>query len=140
MASTSACEEQLEGDRFKKTILIVEDDPSNSEVLKLLLPLETICQTACFSSGSEVLANVDMIQSSHPALFLLDYHLPDMTALDLYERLQAIEGLQNVPTLILSAGWISEEKQARLAQLGLILILKPYNIEELIATITQAIA
>lgn len=137
MAHACASGEQQERDTFKKALIIVEDDPSNAEVLTLLLHLDDRYQTICFHTGDETLANVDIIRSLHPALFVLDYQLPHMTALDLYAHLHAIEGLENVPTLVLSGGIISAEKKDRMRQLGLILVPKPYDIDDLLFTIEQ---
>src|SRR5690242_19872889 len=94
MSHPFAFEEWQETGRFKKTLILVEDDPSNAEVLGMLFHLAHVYQTTWFRTGGEVLANIAFIQSLNPALFLLDYELPRMTALDLYEQLCAIEGLE----------------------------------------------
>lgn len=130
---------EQQGNTFKKRLIIVEDDPSNAEVLSMLLDTENRYQVTSFRNGSEVLANVDTLKSLKPALFLLDYQLPQMTALDLYRQLCVIEGLENVPTLVLSGSTISDEEKDRLAQSGLILVPKPYDIGDLLATIKQMV-
>lgn len=140
MANALRFAEPQEEDVFGKTIILVEDDPSNAEVLHLLLQLaDRSYQVTCFRSGDEVLANVDIIKSFHPVLFMLDYQLPSMTALDLYEQLHAMEGLENVPTIILSGSRMSDAEKERMRQLGLLFIPKPYDIDDLFATIEQVI-
>ena len=126
-------------ENFKRTIVIVEDDFSNAEVLTLLLQTESTYEVLCFREGAEALANLDRIKEKKPALFLLDYQLSGMTALDLYKRLQAIEGLEKVPAIIISATTMSVEQKERLQQLNLTLIPKPYSIEDLLTAIEQAI-
>jgi len=127
-------------ENFKRTIVIVEDDFSNAEVLTLLLQTEGAYEVLCFREGAEALANLDRIKEKKPALFLLDYQLSGMTALDLYKRLQAIEGLEKVPAIIISATTISVEQKEHLQQLNLPLIPKPYNIEDLLTAIEQAVS
>jgi CheY-like chemotaxis protein len=129
---------QLKGENFRRTIVVVEDDFANAEVLILLLQTESAYEVLTFREGTEVLANLDRIKEKRPALFLLDYQLSGMTALDLYMRLQAVEGLEKVPAIIISAKTVSEEQKERLRQLNLPLIPKPYNIEHLLTAIEQA--
>mgnify|MGYP001380128919 CR=1 FL=1 len=132
---------QQEEDVFGKAIIIVEDDPSNAEVLHLLLQLaDRSYQVTCFRSGEEIFANVDLIKSLHPVLFVLDYQLSSMTALELCKRLRAMEELENVPTIILSGSRISDAEKKRMGQLGLLFMPKPYDIDDLLATIARVIS
>jgi len=73
----------------RKNILLVEDDSGNAESLNLLFEMENSYQVMYFRTGGETLANLDIIKSLSPVLFLLDYTLPRMTALDLYQQLHA---------------------------------------------------
>jgi CheY-like chemotaxis protein len=119
-----------------KTILVVEDDNSNAEVFEVLLTSETPYRILIMESGQEVLLRIEEIKAARPALFLFDYHLPAMTALELYDQLHAIEEFKNIPTLITSAshpGPIAHE----IAKRGLTLIEKPFEVDILIATIKQ---
>lgn len=131
---------QQDGANFRQTIILVEDDPANAEVLALLLQTENAYNVLSFQEGAEVLANLDTIKGKRPALFLLDYQLSGMTALDLYERLHSTEGLGKVPAIIITAITLTEEEKERLQHLGLILVQKPYNIDDLLTTIEQATA
>lgn len=131
---------QQNGENLKRTIILVEDDPANAEVLALLLQAEKTYEVLSFREGAEVLADLDNIKGKRPALFLLDYQLSGMTALDLYERLRTVEDLEKVPAIIVTAITLAEEQKERLQQLGLILIQKPYNIDDLLTAIEQATA
>jgi DNA-binding response OmpR family regulator len=140
MANALPPTEQQEEDVLERAIIIVEDDPSNAEALTMLLQLtDRSYQVTCFYTIKEFLANLDIIKSLHPVLFLLDYQLPPRTALDLYEPLHASEGLENVPTIILSGSRISDEEKEHLLQLGLIFVPKPYDVDDLLTTVEQAI-
>jgi CheY-like chemotaxis protein len=121
-----------------KTILVVEDDDTNAEVFEVVLASETPYHTLRMGSGQEVLQRLDEIKAVQPALFLFDYHLPNMTALELYDILHTIEEFKNVPALITSAsqpGPITHE----VARRGLKLIEKPFEIDALITIIKQTI-
>jgi CheY-like chemotaxis protein len=119
-----------------KTILVVEDDINNAEVFEVVLASETPYQTLVMESGLEVLERIEEIKAVKPALFLFDYHLPAMTAFELYDLLHAMEELKNIPTLITSAshpGPIAYE----IAKRGLTLIEKPFEVDTLLTTIKQ---
>lgn len=128
-----------EGETLRRTIVLVEDDLANAEVLTLLLQTGNNYDVLHFREGGEVLAHLNLIQEKRPALFLLDYQLSGMTALNLYERFQTAEGLEKVPVLVVSATTLSEEQKERLHQLGLLLIPKPYDVDELLTTIDHMI-
>jgi CheY-like chemotaxis protein len=121
-----------------KMILVVEDDDTNAEVFEVVLASETPYRTLRMASGQEVLQRIEDIKAARPALFLFDYHLPSMTALELYDLLHTIEEFKSVPALITSAsqpGPIAHE----VAKRGLTLIEKPFEIDALITTIKQTI-
>lgn len=128
---------QPQEENFRQTVIIVEDDAANAEVLMLLLQGEKIYDILSFRSGSEVLANLDDIKSKKPALFLLDYQLSGMNALELYEQFRVIKELEKVPAVIVSATTLNEKQKEYLQQLGLTLIQKPYDIDHLLSTIKQ---
>jgi CheY-like chemotaxis protein len=117
-----------------KTILVVEDDDNNAEVFEVLLASETPYRTLLMESGLEVLRRIEEIKTSSPALFLFDYHLPGMTALELYDHLHTIEELKNIPTLIISAS-NSAPIAYEIAKRGLTLIEKPFEVDTLITTV-----
>src|ERR1700726_3649604 len=88
-----------------KTILVVEDDEDLGELILEVLEREefqnkTRCHVVLEIDGREALKVMDIIK---PNLFLLDYYLPRMNGLDLYDRLHAMDGLQEVPAIFISA-------------------------------------
>ena|SRR5579884_1264365 len=119
-----------------KTILVVEDDTDNEEVLELIITSETSYQALVMESGREVLERIEEIKAVKPALFLLDYHLPAMTALELYDQLHKIEAFKHIPALIVSAsqpGPIVYE----IAKRGLTFLEKPFEVDTLLTTIKR---
>jgi CheY-like chemotaxis protein len=120
-----------------KTILLVEDDVSNADMLQLLLQTETSYQLVQFLNEEEIFQRIDEIKVMRPDLFLFDYRLSSMTALDLYDQLHSIEELQGVPTIIITASIVNEEEFTRRK---IPLIQKPFDVDDLLRTIDQTIA
>ena len=70
---------------------------------------------------------------------MLDYRLPTMTALDLYYRLHTITGLENVPTIIITADPLNIETRRTFKELNIAVLEKPFDLNELISFIEQAV-
>lgn len=124
----------------KKIILLVEDDQGNAEFLKMLLLMETPHEVLYMESGQEVLNRVEEIKNARPALFLLDYHLPTMTAFTVYDRLHTIEELVHVPAILLTASGQQEFSSEELTQRNIRLVEKPFDIESFLDLLKQMLA
>jgi len=83
-----------------KTILIVEDDADIGAFLVQALSQETSYQPLLVADGFDALRAVSDIR---PNLFLLDYQLPRMNGIELYDQLHAQKGLKDVPAIMMSA-------------------------------------
>jgi CheY-like chemotaxis protein len=122
----------------EKTILIVEDDEDLGALILEALQQESFYtgiryRTLLAIDGMEALG---IIEETFPDLFLLDYYLPRINGLDLYDRMHAIETLSQVPTIFMSANPPLNELRKR----NLLSIRKPFNLRELLDTIEQALA
>jgi CheY-like chemotaxis protein len=124
-----------------KVILLVEDDPSNAEMLNLLLQSETPYQVLNFAYGTEVLQRLDEIKAIRPHLFLFDYHLPGMTALELYDQLHQVQEFAHAPALVVTASMLhDEEVKKELARRHIHLLQKPFEIDEFLRIVEQLMA
>lgn len=121
------------------SILLVEDDAENTEMFHLLFASETSYQVQYLASPVEALQQIDEIKRLKPALFLLDYDLPVMTALELYDRLHQVEGLEHIPALIVTA-CLPEVVKEDLRRRNIRICFKPFDIDELLTIIEQIIA
>ena len=119
-----------------KTILLVEDDISNADMLQLLLQTETSYHIIQFANEDEILQRLDEIKGMRPDLFLFDYRLSSMTALELYDQLHTIAVLQDIPAIVITASIVNEEE---FAKRNIPLIQKPFDVEELLSSIDQTI-
>jgi CheY-like chemotaxis protein len=113
-----------------KTIMIVEDDANVGEVLMQAVAEETIHRAHLVSTGQKA---IELVKTIHPALFILDYHLPLMNGLELYDRLHEIEGLEQVPTILTTAGVMEHNIEGR----HLVGISKPIDMNKLLDMIEE---
>lgn len=116
-----------------KTILLVEDDANIGEVLMQAITQETSYLVILVSDGYEALKVVEGIK---PSLFLLDYQLPRMNGIELYDQLHAIEALAHVPAIMMSARLPHQDLKKR-AILGM---NKPIDLDDFLLTIEQLLA
>jgi CheY-like chemotaxis protein len=115
------------------TILIVEDDADIGQFLQQLIEEETPYHTAVISNGLTALEKAPQI---HPCLMLLDYRLPGINGIELYDRLQQKEEISGVPAIMMSATLPVDE----LKQRGIYQLRKPMDIGNVIRMITHALA
>src|SRR5258708_1136492 len=92
----SSVQDQTDG----KTILGVEDNEDMGTFLVLMLLTESPYQALLVTDGFQALK---IVHDLKPSLFLLDYQLPDMDGIALYDRLHAITDLADIPAIIISA-------------------------------------
>jgi len=115
------------------SILIVEDDENVGEFLQQAIDEHTPYYTTVVHDGTRALEKAQQVQ---PCLLLLDYRLPGMNGLEVFDRLQSMEETRGVPAIIMSASLPTEELQRR----GIYQLRKPMDIGNVIRMITHALA
>lgn len=118
-----------------KVLLIVEDDPDIAAFLEMAIAQETRYRSLVAETGERALA---MVRHVKPALFVLDYVLGTMNGITLYDCLHAQPGLEAVPAIILSAS--VEIHQEEIDQRQLIGVAKPFELDEFLLAISQALS
>lgn len=113
-----------------KTILLVEDDAIISELLTQMIIQETPYQVFSVSDGIEALK---LVKNMKPQLFILDYWLPFMQGIEVYDILHGTEGLEEVPAIMLSVNAPVQEINKR----RMTYIRKPFDITKLLDTINR---
>ena len=128
-------QEELAGEDHSiiKTILVVEDDANMGEFFVQALQQETPYQSMLATDGFEALK---IVRSIKPNLFVLDYQLPNMNGIELYDHLHATEELRNVPALFMSANAPVRELEKR----RVYYLKKPFDLEELLQKIDELLA
>lgn len=115
------------------TILIVEDDADIAQFLQQLIEEETPYHTMVIDNGQTALETAPQV---HPCLLLLDYRLPRLNGLELYDRLQNIEETRDIPAIMMSATLPVKELEQR----GIYQLRKPMDIGSVLRMITHALA
>ncbi|GHO89026.1 response regulator [Dictyobacter formicarum] len=115
-----------------KSLLVVEDDLDIGEFIVHAIQQETRYQAFLVVDAFKAL---NTIRQHKPDMFLLDYQLPGMDGLELYNLLHTTEGLENTPVLFMSANFSEKE----LDKLRLPYIEKPFELEDLLREIEQII-
>jgi CheY-like chemotaxis protein len=113
-----------------KTILVVEDDEAIGDFIVEALKQETAHQALLATDGASAL---QVAKNLKPNLLLLDYRLPDMNGIELYDRLHMIEGFGEIPAIIMSASL----PRYKLEQRKLTRIEKPFELGDLLRTIEE---
>jgi DNA-binding response OmpR family regulator len=120
-------------ENIHKTILLVEDDSIISELLIQMITQETHYKVFSVSDGLEAL---DLVKNVKPQLLILDYWLPFIHGIEVYDRLHNTEGLEEVPAIMLSVNAPVREINQR----HMTYIKKPFDMPKLLDTIHRLIA
>jgi CheY-like chemotaxis protein len=70
-------------------------------------------------------------------LLLMDYHLTDLDGLALYDLLHAQQAFEHLPVILMSASL--ERHLPELAQRHLMGLSKPFDLEDVLAVVREAI-
>ena len=116
----------------EKLILVVEDDEAIGTLLVQLLAQETHYRALLAVDGFEAL---NVVREIKPDLFILDYQLPMMNGIQLYDSLHVISQLESVPAILLSVRLPRHEVEKR----SLIGMGKPFDLDELLETVNKTL-
>ena len=93
----------------KKQIAIVDDEPSMTKLLKMII-LESIdCEIETFNSPTEALA---CFKEKTYDLITLDHRMPDLTGMDIVKLLRTSSGPNSNSRIILLTGFRDEAECA----------------------------
>ncbi len=114
------------------TVLVVDDQPINVQLLKKKLEREGIRVTTAYS-GLEAL---DKVGKDRPDLILLDVMMPDMDGIEVCQRLQSAEETQSIPVIFITARSSKEGKLEGLGVGAVDYITKPIDLDETFARVS----
>jgi two-component system, sensor histidine kinase and response regulator len=113
------------------SILVVDDQPINVQLLKRKLEREGLRVTAAYN-GLEAL---DLTRKVMPDLILLDVMMPDMDGIEVCQRLQADEVTRGIPIIFITARTSKESKLEGLGVGAVDYITKPIDLDETLARV-----
>jgi DNA-binding response OmpR family regulator len=111
-----------------RTVMIVEDDVDIGAFLVEAIAQETPYHALLLANGNEALVK---LQDLKPSLLILDYHLPGINGLELYDQIHAMPDLQQVPAIMMSARLPRRELEQR----TIVGINKPFELDDLLQTV-----
>lgn len=114
----------------RKTILVVEDDAGIGTFLVQALTQETPHHALLVNDGLQALEATGKLI---PDLFIIDYLLPDMNGIELYNILQSSKELAVIPTIMISAHLPIREIIKR----KVIGFKKPFDLQKLLDAIQK---
>jgi len=123
----------MEGIAMRKIlILLVEDTPDTRAFMQLLLESEGF-EVVCKEDGAEALS---FLCKDRPDIILTDLMMPNVSGIELIERVRANSDLSYLPIIAMTAfnsGPIAKAKEAG----ANIVVKKPVGIEALVSNVRQ---
>ncbi len=116
-----------------KTVLLVEDDKAIAQLLEQIISQETPYRVLAVPDGLQAL---DIVKNVRLNLLLLDYWLPTIHGIELYDRLCAVKGLTQIPTIMLSVNPPLQEIKKR----KITYMIKPFDVGKLVRTMQTLMA
>ncbi len=113
------------------TVLIVEDEPAQREVLAYNLQAEGF-RVSCAENGEEALL---LVAEEAPDLIVLDWMLPNVSGIEVCRQLKMRADTRAVPVIMLSARSEEVDKVRGLETGADDYVIKPYSIVELMARV-----
>ena len=119
----------------EKTILVADDESHILHVVSLKLRNAGF-KVLTARDGQEAL---EVAQQQHPDLLITDYHMPQLSGLELCQRLKQDAATSNIPAIMLTArGYHLEPQDTQ--QSGILRMLsKPFSPRHLLSTVNEVL-
>jgi signal transduction histidine kinase/CheY-like chemotaxis protein len=126
--------EQPRADSNARTILYVEDNPSNVKLVERVLALRPEIRLVVAMRGA---LGVDLAREHDPCLILLDLNLPDISGEEVLRRLKLDPQTIDIPVVVISAD-ATPGQRARLQAKGAADYLsKPFEVAHLLQIVDE---
>jgi PAS domain S-box-containing protein len=129
--------EPMTGERAACTVLYVEDNNANLNLVKQILDSRPEIQLLTARNGKEGIA---MAGRHMPQVILMDMDLPDMTGVDVLKILQKDPSTRNIPVLAVTANAMPLDIANGLASGFFRYLTKPFRIQEFLDVLDLAVA
>ncbi|HEY3332386.1 MAG TPA: PAS domain S-box protein [Capsulimonadaceae bacterium] len=121
-------------DYLEGTVLYIEDNPGNTELIKRILEPNTKCQLVATSMGRD---GVDLAVRLLPDVILLDINLPDMNGRDVLVEIRTNPTTRQTPVLVVTANVVASVKRELLSLGATVVLGKPIDITELTTLVSD---
>jgi threonine synthase len=117
-------------DRRVRRIAIIEDNPDAARLLRRILQTQGEYQISEAHTGTE---GLKLIEAEHPDVVLLDLMMPDMDGFALLDQLQALDLLDSLAIIVITAKELSRPDRDRLqGQIQILLQKGSFTDEDLL--------
>jgi CheY-like chemotaxis protein len=126
------------GDTFGNAlVMMVDDEPLTIEVTRVHL---LDAGFARFTSTTDALQAIDMIERTRPDVLLLDLIMPGMSGLEILARMESDGLLRHVPTIMLTGSRDPANKLKALSLGVTEFLMKPLDASELVLRLRNTLA
>jgi CheY-like chemotaxis protein len=112
----------VQTDESQKLLLLIEANEVTATILRQIIAQYTPHHVMHVTDAESAWQSLQHVK---PDLILLDYRLPGMNGLDLYDRLYTSQELHEIPVLMMSVSLPSHEIIRR----GIPCLAKPFEVE-----------
>ena len=119
----------------EKTVLIVDDDQDIGEALRFIIGDQTNFRVVWIAESDLALEAASHLR---PSVILLDYVMPTLDGLKLFDHLQSYDHMRGVPVVLISAKLKLPEDQLRAR--GMYLLRKPFDVDDLVTLLNRLVA
>ena len=118
------------------TVLCVEDNPANLLLIKAILRRGPGVQLLLAEQAEPA---IELVRTERPQLVLLDINLPGMDGFEALQRIRALEGMQNLPVIALSANALPREVERGLDAGFNRYITKPIDVQAFLQVLHEVL-
>jgi CheY-like chemotaxis protein len=126
---------QPHGERRARTILYVEDNPSNVQLVSRILALRPEITLVVAMQGS---LGIDLAREHDPILILLDLNLPDLSGEEVLRRLKRDPRTTDTPVVVISAAASPGQRERLRARGATDYLSKPFDVKALLALVDES--
>lgn len=119
------------------SILVVDDNPSNLQLVGSVVSQQIDCDLSFATSGAEAL---EILSVSTPDLILLDVNMPEMSGFELCTLVRACEATVEIPVIFLTAQNDTACIVKGFQVGGNDYVVKPFEPQELLARVKTQLA
>ncbi len=118
-----------------KVILLVEDDAITAACIADLISQETPYHIFVAPTSSEAM---NFVRHIKPHLLIVNYRLPGMNGIELYDHLHALPAVESTPAILLSA--CLEDYLDAIETRQLLGFRKPFDLDDFLYTIEEVLS